>query len=240
MLANLTNLTNETIRASVDANSHELLLHGVKAADIASVLSLLLLIVGFFVTLKTLQESMRLNKLQTLPLIHFKYRAAGGGSLHIVNSGKSAAVGIKIEKLYNVTYAPNMLMKGITVTRFVHKNFLKAGAEEAVKLESNGPWAAWGEEIGLYTMFSDKKPIKYYVWYRDLSDRKYVMRVSVFNEDSDIAGVPKVYGLRQKIVVWSYMAKDKLTIFVRYVRVVLIPMAKEYFDKHLKFSTKVK
>ena len=208
---------------TVDPKTHEVLLNGAKISDLASLMSLLLLIVGFFITLRTLTESIRLNKLQTLPLIHFKYVATNGGSLHIVNSGKSPAVGIKIENLYNISYAPEMLMSGLTITRFKHKNFLDAGAESLVTLESKGPWAAWGEEMNLYSMFREQKPVKYYVRYRDLSNRKYIMRVSVYNEDSDISGVPKIYGIRQKIIVFFYSVKDLFVLSFRMIRAVYIP-----------------
>ncbi|MFZ1250658.1 MAG: hypothetical protein WAR37_04410 [Candidatus Microsaccharimonas sp.] len=234
MIETITNWLATNFKFSVDPDSNEILLNGAAVADIASIASLIIVVVGFFVTLRTLRESIRLNKLQTLPLIHFKYETARGGKLSIVNNGKSPAVGIKIEKLFNVTNEPNMQMVGLTVTSFKHKNFLAPEEECAVKLESRGPWAAWGEEMSLYSMFREEKPVKYYVWYKDLSNRRYVMRISVHNEDADITGIPMIYGLRMRLVVLLYLAKDYCVVGYRLIRYVYIPNTLSWIKQKVK------
>jgi hypothetical protein len=222
------------LKFTINPESNEILLNGAAVADISSIISLIILAIGFFVTLKTLRESIRLNKLQTLPLVHFKYEKAKGGKLSIINNGKSAAVGIKIEKLFNVDNNPNLKMVGLTVTSFRHKNYLAPGDECVVQLDSKGPWASWGEEINLYSMFREEKPVKYYVWYKDLSNRSYVMRISVYNEDADIAGVPMIYGIRMRIIVLMYLVKDFSVVLYRLTKLIAIPYVINWITRVFK------
>lgn len=240
MIEDIINWLTINLRFSVDSSTKELLFNGVVAADISSVISLLILIVGFFVTLRTLHESIRLNKLQTLPLIHFKYEAAGGGKLSIMNKGNSAAVGIRVEKLFNVNASneASLMMAGLTITSFKHKNFLGPGEECAVELVSKGPWADWGQEMNLYSMFREKKPVKYYVWYKDLSNRPYVMRLAVYNEDSDMAGIPMVYGIRMRAVLLAYRIKDYSVVLYNLIALVYVPNVIEWVKRTSKKEKK--
>lgn len=195
---------------TVTNTQNQIQLSGAPVVDLVAIFTIPSVLVGWLIALKTRHESVRANTLSSLPIITFDIDSLG--RLSIRNIGKSAATNVKIDPFYQPTY-DDFFSNKTFISKLSFGEIPILNVDESILPDTslkNG--SIWGKEMLEFSMLNPKIDLLFSIRYRDLTGKRFVVRVKVNEGGVGIVEYPRYYKVFQKIKFYYCLVFEMLAL----------------------------
>ena len=201
---------------------------GLPLVDLVGALTLLIVLLTLYASLKAAKESARANMLSSLPIITLSYDYEKD-EIIIENSGSGIATNIKVDSFYNWLADGHFGLYGHNKIEFQKMSLLRHGDRRILASTIKGSVNPFG--LTKYAMFFKKeKPLIFAIRFSDLSGQRYITRIKIEDGSAFIVSSPRILNFTNRIklgLVWLW----ELFTMVRYATLV---KAAEYRHDRVK------